>query len=197
MTSRIRDIAITVVAVALLFFGGNFGLSCYKSKIIKDAKQAEAVSAGDRKIASGRDSLRIKDSTVVRDRIRYVDVARAAVAANPGDTTVANLTGACDQLIVSCADARKAAQTVIDDQAAQIDRLKKFSLPRFSVYALGGYDFLAPPKERASIQLCSELRVVGALSGVACGQASRREPTLTDSSTVKIGAVVSGKLTFR
>lgn len=191
ITSRIRDIAITVVAVALLFFGGNFGLSCYKAKIIKDAEQAKAIDQGDAKIDSSTAVLRVRDSTVIKTETRYKDVERAATAAHPGDTTVRNLVRACQDNIDSCKKQRAAAQTLIDDQAAQIERLKKFSLPRFTLWAEAGYDAL---QKQPVVATCAEIRVVGALSATGCLEAERREPTPNDDSKVEARAKISGKL---
>lgn len=186
-----------ILAVIVFFFAASWGKSCYDDKIIKEARANQQIDSLDVARGGQRDTLRLKDSTVVHDITRYHDVRTQVLESHPGDTSVQNLVQKCDQIIVSCADQRKASAALIHSDSVEIAKLKamkKFNAPRFSVSALAGYDVLA---KQPVVQLCPEFRMFGALSLVACGEAERRDPTPSDASRVETRAIVAGKITFR
>src|SRR5258708_24521372 len=102
------------MGLVALFLVGNWALSCHDDRVRKEGQQKAAVDSGTAHIANAVDTVKIRDSTVVHDKIRWVDVSKAAVESHPDDTSVTNLVQACNQVIVSCADANKARQVVID-----------------------------------------------------------------------------------
>jgi hypothetical protein len=126
--------ALGIIVAALLIMWGK---SCYDSRIIENAQKQQAVDSGRVHIGELKDSVRIRDSVRIKDSTRYTTVRTGALAAHPNDSSVTKLVQSCDQIIVSCADANKARQIVIDTQDVQIKRLttmKAVTLPRLSFF---------------------------------------------------------------
>lgn len=173
--SRIPRIVWEFIGIGLLFFGVMQFKGCYDAGVIKRAEEKAAIDSGAVNIADAKDTLRIKDSTVITEKIRWIDVSRGAIASRPGDTTVANLVRSCNQFIVSCESARKAAQAVIDSQDVQIKRLEKMKAmkpPRFSAFAEALYDV---PNSEWLARGGVDFRIVGPISVTAVGEAQPKE----------------------
>lgn len=173
--NAIPRLAWQIVGILVLMLGLWWFKGCYDERIIKEAKEKAAIDSGTVNIGDAKGTLRIKDSTVITERIRWIDVSRGAIASRPGDTTVANLVRSCNQFIVSCEGARKAAQAVIDSQDVQIKRLEKMKAikpPRFSAFAEGLYDVVnAEWVARGGI----DFRIVGPISLSIAGEAQPKD----------------------
>lgn len=158
-----------------LFLVGTWALSCHDANVVKNARANAAVDSGTKQIAVAHDTLRVKDSTVVHDRIRYVDARTAVLPAAARDTTVGNFVKASDKVVASDSAARKAAQGVVDSQAAQIKRLaamKALTLPRLSFTAEVLRDV---PNQEWIGRACANYRTVAQVEVTACGEARPKE----------------------
>lgn len=187
--SAIPRLAYQLIGILVLMLGLWWFKGCYDDRIIKQAKENAAIDSGTVNIGDAKDTLRIKDSTVITEKIRWIDVSRGAIASRPGDTTVANLVRSCNQFIVSCEGARKAAQAVIDSQDVQIKRLEKMKAmkpPRFSAFAEALRDI---PNNEWIARGGAEWRLVGPISLQVVGEVQPKES--------KARALVGARYTFR
>lgn len=165
----------------------------HDKQVIEDSKSATAVQGFD----STNTVLKVRGDSV---RVVYVDryhtyttVRDSLVKAEPENKPLINLAGRCDRVLFTCAEQHAVDSTRIANDSDEIKKLKAMkaaSVPRVSLYALGGYDWM---NKAALSQVGIDTRVVGPLSASVFIEAAQGDAT----ERIKSRGVLAMKFTFR
>lgn len=161
-------------------------------QLVKTIRAEMGIMKRDTVIAQ-LDDRRVQRDAAYSGSVRtYTDVRDRTLGANPTNRPAAEIAKAGDAVVTSANQLRAVNDTLRDSlktQVKEVKKLKAITPPRFSAFALAGYDWLnAQPLG----QVGGDIRIAGPLSITGYLEASKGQTEKIDAR-----GVVAAKFTFR